>query len=148
MESLSPEKINALEDLNSKLLNKNPSPNNNIIFVYCPPKVGSTTLVSSIRLSAAQKFTIIHIHDETLFSAISVNPNVGDISVADIIFYNKSLGKNVWVIDIYRSPIERKISEFFEQISPLHFNNSEKNINMYSLEKVTKRFNNIYNLSF
>lgn len=47
----------AMEDLNSKLLNKNPMPNNNIIFVYCPPKVGSTTLVTSLRLSAAQKFT-------------------------------------------------------------------------------------------
>ena len=32
--------------------------NRNIVFIYSPPKVGSTTLVSSIRLSAAHKFTV------------------------------------------------------------------------------------------
>jgi hypothetical protein len=144
LNTFSPEKIAALEELNLKLLNKNPSPNNNIIFVYCPPKVGSTTLVSSIRLSAAQRFTVIHIHDETLFSAISENKSMNKVSVDDIILYNKSLGKNVYVIDIFRSPIERKISEFFEQISHLHFNNSEKNINLYNLDKVIYRFNNLF----
>lgn len=144
LNTFSPEKIAALEELNLKLLNKNPSPNNNIIFVYCPPKVGSTTLVSSIRLSAARRFTVIHIHDETLFSAISENKSMNKISVDDIILYNKSLGKNVYVIDIFRSPIERKISEFFEQLSILHFNNSEKNINLYNLDKVIYRFNNLF----
>ena len=144
LNTFSQEKKVALEELNSKLLNKNPSPNNNIIFAYCPPKVGSTTLVSSIRLSAARRFTVIHIHDETLFSAISDNENMNKISVDDIILYNKSLGKNVYVIDIFRSPIERKISEFFEQVSALHFNNSEKNINLYNLDKVIYRFNNLF----
>jgi hypothetical protein len=144
MDTFSVEKKQALDELNNKLLNKNPSPNQNIIFVYCPPKVGSTTLVSSIRLSAAPKFTIIHIHDETLFSAISTNEHLADITVDDVILYNKSIGKNVFVIDIYRSPIERKISEFFEQISPIHFNNSEKNINTYNLDKVISRFNKLF----
>lgn len=134
----------AMEDLNSKLLNKNPMPNNNIIFVYCPPKVGSTTLVTSLRLSAAQKFTVIHIHDKTLFSAISEHETISQIEVNDYILYNKFIGKNVYVIDIFRSPVERKISEFFEYISPLHFNNSEKKINSYNLDKVINRFNNLY----
>ena len=38
----------------------------NIVFVYTPPKVGSTTLVSSIRLSASYKFRVIHLHDEDM----------------------------------------------------------------------------------
>jgi hypothetical protein len=143
-EKFSQEKISAMEELNSKLLNKNPAPNSNIIFAYCPPKVGSTTLVTSLRLSAAQKFTIIHIHDKTLFSAISENEFIGQIEVNDYILYNKLLGKNVYVIDIFRSPIERKISEFFEYIGTLHFNNSEQNINTYNVEKVFRRFNNLF----
>lgn len=144
LNTFSQEKIQSLEEINTKLLNKNDSPNNNIIFAYCPPKVGSTTLVSSIRLSAARRFTVIHIHDETFFSVISNNKSVNEISVNDIILYNKNLGKNVYVIDIFRSPVERKISEFFEQVASLHFNNSEKNINTYNLDKVINRFNKLF----
>jgi hypothetical protein len=50
----------------------------------------------------------------------------------------------VYVIDIYRTPIERKFSEFFEKISPYHFNNSEENINKYSVKRVTDRFNKVF----
>jgi hypothetical protein len=142
--TFSPEKLLIMENLNNKLLNKNSKPNHNIIFVYCPPKVGSTTLVSSIRLSAAQKFSVIHIHDETFFSAIDKTINSTEIKVEDLINYNKFLGKNVYVVDIFRSPIERKISEFFEHISVLHFNNSEKNINTYNIDRIINRFNNIF----
>jgi len=142
--TFSREKILAMDELNAKLLNKNNSPNNNLIFVYCPPKVGSTTLVSSIRLSAARKFNVIHIHDNSFFYALSNNPFISQISVMDLIIYNRSLGKNVYVIDIFRSPIERKISEFFEKISWLHFNNTEQNINNYNVERLIKRFNNIF----
>ena len=58
-------------------------------------------------------------------------------SIRDIIQYNKSIGKNVYVIDVYRSPIERKISAFFEKIGAYHFNNIDsnytiKNNNLYS----------------
>jgi hypothetical protein len=101
-------------------------------------------LVSSIRLSAAKKFSVVHLHDETLFWAILDNKNSANVSVYDIILYNKLLGKNVYVIDIFRSPIERKISEFFEQIDSIHFNNSEKNINLYRVDRVVNRFNNLF----
>jgi len=144
MEVFSDDKILLMEELNLKLLNKNPTPNNNIIFVYCPPKVGSTTLVTSLRLSSSQKFTIVHVHDKTLFSALSDNQNIGQVEVNDYILYNKLIGKNVYVIDVFRSPIERKISEFFEYIGILHFNNSERNINTYNLEKVINRFNSLF----
>ena len=85
-----------LDDLNIK----------NIIFVYCPPKVGSTTLVSSIRLSATNKFKVLHIHDEIMLEVLT---GITNVTVNQIIEYNKYIGRNVWVFDIYRSPIERKI---------------------------------------
>jgi hypothetical protein len=36
------------------------------------------------------------------------------------------------------------MSEFFEKLSPHHFNNSEDNINRYNVDRVIKRFNKIF----
>jgi hypothetical protein len=67
-----------------------------------------------------------------------------NVSINDIILYNKSSGKNVFVIDIYRTPIERKISEYFEKLSSHHFNNTEENLNNYNLDKIINRFNKLF----
>ena len=91
--------------------------NRNIVFIYSPPKVGSTTLVSSIRLSAANKFTVLHIHNEIMLKVLY---NITNITVVEIIRYNKFLGKTVFVFDIFRSPIEQKMSSFFENIIDLY----------------------------
>lgn len=111
------------------------------VFIYTPPKVGSTTLVSSLRLSLGNTYNIIHIHDEVMLSVLT---GVADVSVNEIIEFVASLGKSVYVIDVYRTPIERKMSEFFEKISPYHFNNSEENINSYSTKRVADRFNALF----
>ena len=52
--------------------------------------------------------------------------------------------RKIYIIDIYRSPIERKISEYFEYISTHHFNNLEDNIANYDINKIIKRFNDIF----
>jgi hypothetical protein len=141
----SEEQINNIKNINDKLFNsllKNTELFNNIIFIYTPPKVGSTTLVSSIRLCASNKYSVIHIHDEIMLKYITGTHD--DITINDLIYYNKSLGKNIYVIDVYRTPIERKMSEFFEKISCYHFNNSEENINNYNLDLIIKRFNCLF----
>jgi hypothetical protein len=114
--------------------------NRNLIFIYCPPKVGSTTLVTSLRLSCANRMTILHIHCEEMLYVLC---DIKNITINEIINYNKSLGKNVAVIDIYRTPIEHKISTFFENIS-FHFNNTEENINKYKVDLIIQRFNKVY----
>lgn len=114
----------------------------NLIFIYTPPKVGSTCLVTSIRLSASNKFCVVHLHDEVMLNFLV--DGISGVTVCDIILYNYHIGKNVYVIDVYRTPIERKLSEFFEKISVYHFNNTENNINNYKLERITKRFNNVF----
>lgn len=114
---------------------------NNIIFVYSVPKVGSTSLVSSLRLFAFFGFAIIHIHDETMLEILT---NIQDISIVEIINYNGFLKRNVYVIDIYRSPIEHKISTYFEKISSFHFNTSDEQVNTYKTDKLILRFNNIF----
>lgn len=113
----------------------------NYIFIYTPPKVGSTTLVTSLRISLARSYNIIHIHDNIMLTVLT---GFNDITVNDIINYLVNKDKNVFVIDVYRTPIERKMSEFFEKISPYHFNNSEENISRYNIDRVTNRFNNIF----
>jgi hypothetical protein len=137
-------KLPQIKQANEKIfgsLLKDTEVSKNIIFIYTPPKVGSTTLVSSIRISASNKFSIIHIHDEIMLNFFT---GINSITINEIIHYNSYIGKNVYVIDVYRTPIERKISEFFEKISPYHFNNSEENINKYSVKRVTDRFNKVF----
>lgn len=115
--------------------------NQNYIFIYTPPKVGSTTLVSSLRVSLGKSYSIIHIHDEVMLSVLT---GINDITINEIIQYLSEIGKNVYVIDVYRTPIERKMSEFFEKISPYHFNNTEESINNYSVQRVSERFNKLF----
>lgn len=138
------EKLELLKEANKNLnLDKDQEflRSKNIIFVYSPPKVGSTSLVSSIRLFCANKFTVCHIHDDAMLHAIS---KVEGITVIEIIKYNKYIGKNVYVIDIYRTPIERKISEYFEKLASYHFNNSDENLNTYDIERIIRRFNCVF----
>ena len=111
-----------LRRANERLLikdNSNEEKDRNLIFIYCPQKVGSTSLVSSLRLFACEKYTVLHIHNEEMLKKLYDI----DVSINDLIQYNSSLGKNIYVIDIYRVPIEQKISVFFEKLEKIHFNN-------------------------
>jgi hypothetical protein len=134
------EKLELLKNANN-ILNITKSSLNKIIFIYSHPKVGSTSLVTSIRMFASHIYNVIHIHDEEMLKKLS---NITNVTINEIILYNKHIGKDVFVIDVYRSPIERKISTFFEKIDTYHFNNSCKSINNYNLDKIINRFNKIY----
>jgi hypothetical protein len=120
-----------------------------IILLYCPPKVGSTSIVTSIRLFASEKFIVFHTHENKIVDLLQ-NENYNQICVTDIIKNNTVYNneekrfRKIYIIDIYRSPIERKISEYFQKLSDLHFNNTELNIVNYNIEKIINRFNNIF----
>lgn len=117
---------------------------NKLIFIYSPPKVGSTTLVTSFRISCAKRVNVLHIHDENMLSIVTGIKNTNNITVNELINYNASIGKTVYVIDVYRTPVERKISEYFELISSYHFNTSDNNIGNYKIELLIKRFNSLF----
>lgn len=119
----------------------NEAPSNNYIFIYTPPKVGSTTLVTSLRISLGKSFNIIHIHDEIMLEVLT---GITGVTINDILIYLSSVNKNVFVIDVYRTPIERKMSAFFEKLSPYHFNNSENNVVNYSFKRISDRFNKLF----
>ena len=79
-----------------------------------------------------------------------LNDKISSINVYDLIrngeFINEKSKKQrkIYIIDIFRTPIERKISEFFEYICQFHFNNTEEFIINYPVQKLIKRFNDIY----
>ena len=133
------DKLEILKEANNKLFKSHT--NSTIVFIYTPPKVGSTTLVTSLRISASNKLTVIHIHDEVMLEVLT---GVNDVTIIDIIKYNAYIGKKVYVIDVYRSPIEKKISEFFEFLAHYHFNTTEENINNYHISRIINRFNSLF----
>jgi hypothetical protein len=140
MYNFTEEKIHLLKEANTKMnLDELKTPN--IIFIYCPPKIGSTTLVSSIRICSTFKYTVLHIHDETMLNILT---GVSGVTIHEIIHYNKQIGRNILVIDVYRTPIERKISEFFDKIAAFHFNNYESKLINYNTQRLISRFNNIF----
>ena len=69
--------LHIIEEANNKIFNnyRNSNNINNIVFVYSQPKVGSTTLVSSIRISASNKYNVIHLHDELTLKILSLVPH-------------------------------------------------------------------------
>jgi hypothetical protein len=133
-----------MKDVNARLGIKDDlsvEKNKKLIFVYCPPKVGSTTLVSSLRLCASDKLTILHLHNEIMMKVLY---NITDVTVNEIVQYNKQLGKKVYVIDIFRTPIEHKMSSLFENIDTFHFNTTVAELNTYDMKKIITRFNNLF----
>ena len=135
-----PEKLKLLIRAN-ELLHINKTQHKRLLFVYSAPKVGSTSIVSSLRLFGLEKVDTIHIHDEAMLQVLG---HIKGITINELILFNKYLGKDVYVINIYRNPIERKISSFFEKIGSYHFNTTDQNVNKYNVEKVINRFNNIF----
>jgi hypothetical protein len=132
---------NKLEEIKDAIKKLFVNENENYIFIYTPPKVGSTTLVSSLRISLGRSYNIIHIHDEVMLGVLT---GVTNVTINEIIHYLSNQQKNVYVIDVYRSPIERKLSEFFEKISPYHFNNTDVNITNYTSSRIINRFNKLF----
>ena len=82
------DKLSQIKEANDKIFSsllKDTETYKNIIFIYTPPKVGSTTLVSSIRISASHKFSIIHIHDEIMLNFFT---GINSVTINEIIQYN------------------------------------------------------------
>ncbi len=133
------DKISLLIKAN-EILHLNTNTNKKLIFVYSGPKVGSTSVVSSLRIFGINQCNIIHLHDEEMLRVLG---HIDGITINEIILFNKYLGRDIYVIDIYRTPIERKISAYFEKIGVYHFNNTDAKVNTYNINKIINRFNKI-----
>ena len=105
------------------------------IFLYCSGKSGSTTLYNTFKNN---KYKCIHTHSNEHYLE-----NYNDIkkykSIFELIINNSKLHKNIFIIDCYRNPIERKISSFFQHLSEFIPNYKDVDI-FYLIDK----FNEIY----
>ena len=126
-----------IENLYNKLIKKDRPI---CVIVYCLPKVGSTTLVTSLRISLGDKANVIHIHNENMIEMLT---GIKSISISELISYISTKVTKLFLIDVYRTSLERKISEYFDKL-PLHFNNTEENLNNYNIQLLIDRFNRLF----
>lgn len=123
------------------------STNSTVVFVYSAPKVGSTSIVSSLRIFCSHFMDVVHVHDDEmarrLVPMVSEDGTVS-ITVMDLIYYNAWRGKKVVVLDVYRTPMERKMSQFFEELATFHFNVPDETIEKYAVERILRRFFNVF----
>ena len=110
------------------------------VIVYCLPKVGSTTLITSLRISLGNKANVIHIHDEKMIETLT---GIKSTSIGELISYISAKVNKLYVIDVYRTSLERKMSEYFDKLT-LHFNNTEEKLNDYNIQLLIDRFNRLF----
>lgn len=103
------------------------------VIVYSGGKTGGTTLSNTLSLN---NFNSLHVHSNYYFQTKVIKNT--EISIFDVINYN-SKKRNLIIIDSYRTPIERKISSFFENIIYYLPNYDE-----YSVEQLINIFNEKY----
>jgi hypothetical protein len=106
------------------------------VFIFCGGKCASSTLTTTFN----QYYKTLHVHNEEEFYSTS---NQRFFSIFDVIEYNRKTQEKIYIIDSYRSPIERKISSFFQNI-----NTHLPNYKNHKLSSLVKYFNAgyIYNL--
>jgi hypothetical protein len=111
--------------------------NNIDIFVYCGGKCGSSTLHTTFKNNGYNSYKI---HDNNYFKFLcNTFKKDFDKTIFDVIDFNTKHGKPIYIIDSYRTPIERKISAFFQ--------NQGKYINNYN-KKTTEDIISIFNETF
>jgi hypothetical protein len=108
--------------------------NNLDIIVYCGGKCGSSTLHNTFKKNGFKSYKI---HTNNYFKYLcNTFKKDTDKSIFDVIDFNIKQEKNIYIIDSYRNPIERKISSFFQNIHKHITDNNNKKI-----EELIKIFN-------
>jgi hypothetical protein len=100
------------------------------VLIYCGGKCGGSTLKTTF---THNNYITLHIHSNYCFQTTILQNN--NTSIFDIINYNMNK-KRVYIIDSYRTPIERKISSFFQNI---HINLSD--YENYTINELIDIFN-------
>jgi hypothetical protein len=105
------------------------------IFVYCGGKCGSSTLHATFKKNDFKSYKI---HNNIYFQYLcNIFKKDTNKTIFDVIDFNiKQNDKKIYIIDSYRTPIERKMSSFFQNI--------EKHISDYTkktIEEIIYIFN-------
>lgn len=82
------------------------------IFVCCGGKCGGTTLANTFNENG---YNTVHVHSSKHLGNFKSGIDLSNDNIYKIIDYSKEKNK-IYIIDSYRTPIERKISCFFQKI--------------------------------
>jgi hypothetical protein len=102
------------------------------VYVYCSGKSGSRTLLNTF---TQNNFSSVHVHNNDYYQNFYNNTH----TVFESIDISSKKYDKIYIIDSYRTPIERKISSFFENIDT-HL----PNYNQLSIQEIIDVFNNQY----
>ena len=107
------------------------------VFVYCSTKCGSMTLYKTF----GQYYKSFHVHNQDDFLNFYKQTKY---TIFDVIDYNSKTNSNIYIIDVYRTPIERKMSSFFQSIEKFYPNYKKCN----KIRDLITYFNNncLYNI--
>ena len=86
------------------------------VFVYCGGKCGSVTLENSFKKNG---YNTKRVHNNIEYQIIMNN---SEKTIFNIIDESSKNYENIYIIDSYRTPIERKISSFFQNIDNIYQN--------------------------
>jgi len=104
-------------------------------FIYSGRKSGSSTL--RLTMSNVKGFSAIQIHNNEDF--IYKYGQCGYASIFDLVEHNLTKNDTIYIIDSYRTPIEKKISSFFQDIDVY-----VPNYKICEFETLESYFNNKY----
>lgn len=111
------------------------------VYIFCGGKCGGTTLAETCYKNG---YKTTHLHSLTCKGMFNSNIDLSNkMNIFNIIDESSKYYDNIYVIDSYRTPIERKISSFFQNIS-IHL----PNYNELKVEELIEFFNTnlLYNL--
>jgi hypothetical protein len=99
------------------------------VFVYCSGKSGGSSLANTLYNHG---YKVLHVHNNTcmgFFDKVKIDFSI--VTTNELITYNSSKYPNntIYVIDSYRTPIERKISAYFQHLHKYFPDYKNTNIN-------------------
>jgi hypothetical protein len=104
------------------------------VYVYCSGKSGSSTLTKTF---IKNSYNTLHVHNSFDFKIHNIESKLNS-NLFELIENSMKNHDNVYIIDVYRNPIERKISSFFQNY------NDNNNID-YITNKIDKFIYNAEN---
>jgi hypothetical protein len=111
------------------------------VLVYCGGKCGTSTLLNTCLNNDLKCYSV---HNNKYFEYVCNRTNKDvNKTIYDVIDFNVKQNKKLYIIDSYRTPIERKISSLFQNID-LHIYDYKNK----SIHNIINLFNNklLYNI--
>ena len=100
------------------------------VYIYCNGKSGSSTLTSTFLKNG---YNTLHLHGINTYKSFCPQSKLNS-NIFDVIENSLKNNENVYIIDSYRNPIERKLSSFFQNYD------DNKSID-YITEQIDKQIN-------